>query len=343
MAGIHKYFSLEELLPVYYPGIKDELELFTDREEFEKFSQDDLPAKQHVLKVDFRPYDTRYFNYNQSDSSLAEHLRNSIAGPNILLTVTRNEKANIPASAFLTRNPATASFLSEEKNSIFFPLYLHEGNQSGKELISKKQNLNDDIINRFSSHLGMAFVPDTVTPGNVCMAANSDVRSEFRITFSALDVLDYIYAAVFSGSLKSSDEGFPLIPYPDNTDLFWKIVSYGSILRETHLLERYMPKDSMPGFPVEGVNRITRHVTLTSIEPVTSSHGRVRINNNQFFTGIPLKAWDCQIGNYKPANLWLANRSGSVMRQKDIQHYQTLIAALSESNRILQEVRQFSF
>lgn len=339
MAGNHKQFSLEELFPEYYRGLRDELELFTGRPESENnLSTEEMQLKQHVLKVDYRPLDTRYCMLNKSASKFTGTVQNSLAGPNIFLNVA--PESNVPASSFLTRNPASVSFLSEEETTYIFPLYLYEENHTLVEPVSKKLNLNGKIINTFSACLGLAYVPDIIIPGNVCMAADAEVRMEFRITFSAMDILDYIYAVAFSKPPESSEKRFPEIHYPRNTDLFWQVVSLGTTLRKIHLLESYMPKESLPGFPVEGGNRITRKITSASLEPVTYSHGMVSINDRQFFAGIASDAWELSIGNYNPAQLWLVNRYKSVLTPKDIQHYKTLIAVLSETSRIIKKLRQ---
>ena len=68
------------------------------------------------------------------------------------------------------------------------------------------------------------------------------------------------------------------------------------------------------------------------------SFGRVYFNETQYFDGVPEIAWNFYIGGYQPAQKWLKDRKGRTLNFDDIQHYQKIIVALTETDRIMKEI-----
>lgn len=66
--------------------------------------------------------------------------------------------------------------------------------------------------------------------------------------------------------------------------------------------------------------------------------GRVYINPTQYFDNVPELAWNFCIGGYLPAQKWLKDRKGRELGYEDILHYQKIIVALSETDRIIKEI-----
>ena len=71
--------------------------------------------------------------------------------------------------------------------------------------------------------------------------------------------------------------------------------------------------------------------------------GRVWINDQQFFDDVPLVAWEFYIGGYQPAQKWLKDRKERELSFEDIQHYQKIIVALAETDRIMKQIDQGPF
>jgi len=71
--------------------------------------------------------------------------------------------------------------------------------------------------------------------------------------------------------------------------------------------------------------------------------GKVYINETQYFDGVPLEAWEFYIGGYQPAQKWLKDRKGKELSFEDVRHYQRIIVALSETNRIMGEIDKIDF
>ena len=63
--------------------------------------------------------------------------------------------------------------------------------------------------------------------------------------------------------------------------------------------------------------------------------GRVYINKDQFFDGVPPDVWAFQVGGYQVAEKWLKDRRDRRLSIEDLNHYQKTIVALSETIRIM--------
>lgn len=66
--------------------------------------------------------------------------------------------------------------------------------------------------------------------------------------------------------------------------------------------------------------------------------GHVCINETQYFANVPEVAWNFYIGGYQPAQKWLKDRKDRELSTDDILHYQKIIVALTETDRIMKEI-----
>ena len=73
------------------------------------------------------------------------------------------------------------------------------------------------------------------------------------------------------------------------------------------------------------------------------SFGDVYINATQHFSNVPEIAWNFYIGGYQPAQKWLKDRKGRELNFDDIQHYQKIIVALTETDRLMKEIDKIDF
>lgn len=119
---------------------------------------------------------------------------------------------------------------------------------------------------------------------------------------------------------------FPSGCFPDT---FWQTVKLGGELRQIHLPENAVVNRFITSYPVEGNN---------TVDKVKYEAEKVWINETQYFSGVPLVAWEFSIGGYQPAQKWLKDRNGRVLSFEDIRHYQKIIVALTETDRIMKEI-----
>jgi hypothetical protein len=75
-----------------------------------------------------------------------------------------------------------------------------------------------------------------------------------------------------------------------------------------------------------------------TVEKVRYSDGRVFVNDAFCFEDVPQTAWEFYIGGYQPAQKWLKDRKGRVLRAEDLKHYRKIVLALTETARIMGEI-----
>lgn len=84
---------------------------------------------------------------------------------------------------------------------------------------------------------------------------------------------------------------------------------------------------------------ITKHrYKNTSVGKLRYEDHKVYINETQYFDHVPQLAWNFYIGGYQPAQKWLKDRKDRALTIEDIQHYQKIIHALCEADRLMQAV-----
>ncbi len=125
------------------------------------------------------------------------------------------------------------------------------------------------------------------------------------------------------------------------------MVNLGGELRQIHLLDAPAVSRYITTYPNSGDNIVTRKMTTASIgfelTDAENASGRVWINDEQFFDKVPLTAWEFYIGGYQPAQKWLKDRVRRELLVEDIRHYQKIIVALSETDRIMKEIDKIEF
>ena len=159
-------------------------------------------------------------------------------------------------------------------------------------------------------------------------------KEETENTFAPIDILDYIYAVLHSPAYREKYKeflkiDFPRVPYPENKETFWQLVKLGGELRTIHLMENPIVEEYITTYPADGNN---------VVEKQQHKEGKVYINKEQYFDKVPEIAWNFYIGGYQPAQKWLKDRKGIELSVDDILHYQKIIVALTETDRIMKEI-----
>ena len=146
--------------------------------------------------------------------------------------------------------------------------------------------------------------------------------------------MDYIYAVLHSPTHREKYKeflkiDFPRVPYPRNEKTFWQLVALGSELRQIHLLENPVVENYITKYPIDGNNFVTK---------LKYENGKVFINDTQYFDNVPEVAWTFLIGGYQPAQKWLKDRKEKTLEFDDILHYQKIIVALIQSDKIMTKI-----
>lgn len=215
--------------------------------------------------------------------------------------------------------------------------------------------LNLEIVNQLAARLGLKFTPEKEDTSEeraspVCYAQSPELREGFEIdipasAFDYIDVLDYVYAVLHSPTYRKKHKeflkiDFPRIPYPKDKNTFWELVKLGGQIRRIHLLESVKVKQYITAYPVEGDNIVSRPIGRKDWElyDQTNQLGRIWINDQQYFDKVPLIAWQLYVGSYQPAQKWLKDRKGRKLNLEDIMHYQKIIVALVETDRLMKTI-----
>jgi len=280
-----------------------------------------------LTRVLYRPFDKRYILYSSLlvERPLEKVLTHMKSKSNLALISCRMNRDNRD-TYFVSNCMADKSLISSLDNSYVFPLYLFKENQSSFKNESQISNFNPLLIDRISSSLGLKY--------------NEDRGKDF---FSPEDLFNYIYAILHCDTyLKKYKEflklDFPRIPYPKDKKTFWKLVKHGFELRQIHLLESPKVDKYITTYPKDGDNIVTRRISQKDFEMIDYIKGRVWINDQQYFDKVPKIAWEFYIGGYQPAQKWLKDRCRRQLSYEDILHYQKIIVALTETDRIMKEI-----
>lgn len=289
-----------------------------------------------VYKYSYRPFDTGVIYYDtkllgRAREKTIYHLKYDNLG---LILVAQPQAANLNYfdCLYLT-NCLTDTNMYRRGGPSSFPLYLYPKQNGQTELDGNEKrtpNLNQEIINKIAKKLKLSFTNEEEATVN---------------TFAPIDILDYIYAILHSPIYREKYKeflkiDFPRVPYPKDKNRFWELVKLGGEIRQLHLLESQKVENYITSYPIGGDNKVTRKLTKTNIgyEQIDETKGKVWINDEQYFDNVPLVAWEFHIGGYQPAQKWLKDRKERTLEFEDILHYQKIIVALYETDRLMKQI-----
>ena len=318
---IDKNISDSEFQTKYNLGENYQWKLSEQRRLIDNFDRN------YIKKIDYRPFDTRniYFQDNvvfRSRKEVMQHLFEDNLSLN-LVRLGRNVNSN---NYFISKNITDKGILSSLDNCNCFPLYTYQVSTDLLAETNRTPNLNMQIVADIAAQLGLTFTAEKTSQAN---------------TFAPIDLLDYIYAVLHSPTYRETYKeflkiDFPRVPYPTDAAQFWQLVTLGGELRKTHLLESCpatlmdIGSQSMPiNYPIAGNN---------VMDKLRYEAGRVYINATQYFENVPETAWNFYIGGYQPAQKWLKDRKSRALSFEDIQHYQKIIHALTQTDRLMREI-----
>ncbi len=308
-------FKLGDLFQINVTGIKthDDDNLIS----FSEFSENNY-------KYDYRPFDCRFINYDlkkvvRPRYSVMRHMLHD----NISLIIPRQAVTDnwnhVQVSKYLSDNRI---HYSNKGIPIACPLYLYpeiKDQQTIEQAEIRRPNLNPEILKLIGEKLVLNFTTEKETTKN---------------SFAPIDILDYIYAILHSPKYREKYKeflkiDFPRIPYPKNLSTFWQLVKLGGEIRQIHLLESSIVEKYITKYPIDGNNVVSK---------IKYENNKVYINDTQYFDKVPQIAWEFFIGGYQPAQKWLKDRKDRELSFADILHYQKIIVALSETDRIMKKI-----
>lgn len=293
---------------------------------------EDIKSKsdKNITKVDYRPFDLRYTHYSKKTKGFFSYPRWEIMQHffkknNIGLVATRLNRQKSLGYFWISNSLIERHILDTAGDSTsFFPLYLYpetNGQQTIGQTTERTPNLNTEITKQIADKLGLNFTNE---------------KEKTKDTFAPIDILDYIYTVLHSPTYREKYKeflkiDFPRVPYPKDKEIFWQLVNLGSQIRQIHLLESPTVEKYITQYPIDGDNVVTKP---------KYQDGKVYINDTQYFNNVPQVAWEFYIGGYQPAQKWLKDRKDRKLEFDDILHYQKIIVALTETDRLMKEINK---
>lgn len=273
-----------------------------------------------LTQINYRPFDQRFTFYSKEllDWPREPTMVHFLRGENLSLLFPR-QLANLPYNhAFVTESIAEMCVISnrtKEQNAVF-PLYLYPDEDELDQ--TRRVNFDSKIYKTIQG------------------AAEHPAHG----TADEMAVFDYIYGVLYSPDYRETykeflKSDFPRIPYPTTPDVFRHVAEKGGQLRRLHLMEDAAIGATPYPFKGEGDTMVDK----PAFAQTDDTSGRVHINADQYFEGVPQIAWEFYIGSYQPAQKWLKDRKGRTLDFNDVQHYQKIIKILSETDRIMKEIK----
>lgn len=316
----HSQIELEKIIETFIiddiESIRSKYELPVDGRDWKiEWAKKDLNGGYKIEKILYRPFDIRSTAYTGNSKGFLGYPREKtfkhfINKENLALVSVRQQSTfnfqHILVSKHMIESGAIS--LQTKEWGYLFPLYLYS--EDG----TKVPNLKTSIVNEIENIVGK------ITPE---------------------EILDYIYAVLHSPTYREKYKeflkiDFPRVPYPKDKKTFKALVALGTELRLIHLLESPKVNKFITTFPVMEGNE--------EVEKIKYENGKVWINKSQYFGNVPEIAWNFYIGGYQPAQKWLKDRKGrEPLTNEEIEHYQKIIVALTETDRIMKEIDQVEF
>ena len=291
--------------------------------------QNNYPNKGAIVNISYRPFDIRWTFYTGKSKGFHCYPRTEVmqhfAKGNVGIVYKLGNAEENSASAMVSKNIIDFRSWSRpgmQGGDYIAPLYLYPETNAQQiigQTAERTPNLNTDIIKQIAEKLGLTFTNEKETTEN---------------TFAPIDILDYIYAVLHSPNYREKYKeflkiDFPRVPYPKDQNTFWQLVKLGGEIRQIHLLESPTVEKYITQYPIDGDNIVTKP---------KYEDGKVYINNTQYFNHVPEIAWNFYIGGYQPAQKWLKDRKDRKLEIEDIFHYQKIIVALMETDKLMKEI-----
>ena len=271
----------------------------------------------YIRIITYRPFDWRYIYYSSDlvDWGREKYL-SALYPPNVALISARSNKSGRCDHFYITDQIAEAKCGESTTQSTVFPLFIQ-----GQNGLFTFPNLNSALTNDFAIRIGLPFQPS---------------KSQFDLgqeCFGPYDLVHYIYAVMYSDKYRNKYReklilDFPVIPFANNADYFWKMVKLGAHMQQCHLMQ------------VEG--KIDTEFVLfpenNTIEQYRFLDGCVRINSKQVFHNINESDWDYTIGGYQPLQKWLKDRKGLSLTADDVLHFERIIFCIRLTKKIVAEI-----
>ncbi len=240
------------------------------------------------------------------------------------------------------------------------------------EYAVRKPNLSQEFVEQLTKEYKKSFIPD-LSFLRKQESREKELDSRFHGNDSQYitpeEIFYYIYAVLYSNIYRTKYAeflkiDFPRVPFTKDYKLFKKMGDYGERLVSLHLLKsseidkpvarfqgegndkveklRYFESPSPSSPPIKGGESAVRDKGAPS--PLAGEgkgereFGRLYINQDQYFEGIPQEVWEYQIGGYQVCAKWLKDRKDKTLSLYDIKHYLRVVSAIGETISVQRKI-----
>ena len=335
---------IERLSTLSTDRARDEFELGADTKDWAvaRAQADVRGALEKGLKptnILYRPFDMRWTLYTgQARGFMCNPRRpvmaNILDGANIALCANRqvnSEYRHVAATRDLVTD-CTLSTATKERTYVF-PLYLSADDGSLLHGESRRLNIAASFLKRFARALSLQLVasdacPIGVTPEDIFCYFYAILHSpEYRVRYA-----DFLKA------------DFPRLPLTGELELFRTLSNLGNILVSFHLMESPKLNDFITTYTGPKNPKVGRvgwsddTIWLDAGKTDAKRGHRATKPGAVGFRGVPEEVWDFRIGGYQVCHKWLKDRKGRTLSEDDIEHYQKIVVALSETISIMADI-----
>ena len=300
--------------------------------------------KNELVQILYRPFDRRWSVYNRY---VAVHRRvrvsrNMLNGKNIAISVPRSTEIKRGwEHVFSSRQIIQHHTVSLKEVNYLFPLWIEPDWPETR----RRANLSPHWIRSISAGTGLAWAPDEESPGEAKSGARVDGHNH-AATFGPFDILAYVYAVLHSPKYRARyaeflKSDFARVPLTPTRGLLLRLGQLGSLLLSIHLLEAPQVNDvisTYAGPTNPEVGRIGWSDDTVWVDATFTKKGQDAVGGTIGFHGVPEDVWNFHIGGYQVCEKWLKDRKGRKLSKADVEHYQKIVVAISETIRIMKEI-----
>jgi hypothetical protein len=255
----------------------------------------DSTWRQHLVPVDYRPFDQRVIAYDRRLTDWGRwDLMPNMVGDNVSLNLSKQVRGNEPWRHVLAgSNLFEHTYISNRSSEIgyCFPM-----------LVDGAENLSPAFRDYLDDRYGQHYDPE--------------------------QILGYIYAVLHAPTYRTRYAeflriDFPRIPFAETPEQFEALSVLGWDLIQTHLLKTVPRSEPRLG---DYVGKGDHTVEAVRYSPQEET---VWINKTQGFANLPQAVWDFHIGGYQVIDKYLKSRKGRVLNLDEQGHVGNIAESLN--------------
>jgi len=266
----------------------------------------------------YRPFDFRYYyNYEELvDRPRKEVMYHMIQQNNLALVYMRQVALNDNYNHFIVSDCIVdnRAFYSNKGTMSLAPLYIYPNteNKQTNLFLEKTPNLSPKFLEAIKEKLGKIPTPEEIFYYAYAIFHSPTYRTRYA-EFLKID--------------------FPRLPLTGNQKLFHELAIKGEELVNLHLMKSDILNTLTTTYQTIGNNQVSEVTYNSELQ-------RVYINKESYFTDIPSHIWEFKIGGYQVLDKWLKDRKNANRKLsiEEINHYQKIVIALTETLRLMQEI-----